>query len=64
MILQKPEQKDVIKYPCKVEITKGNKVVEILPTAQKIVEKEKKAEKGAKDKRNKHQFREGEQKKA
>ena len=48
MILQKPEQKDVIKYPCKVEITKGNKVVEVLPLNEKIVEKEKKSEKLAK----------------
>ena len=60
MILQKPEQKDVIKYPCKVEITKGNKVVEVLPLNEKIVEKEKKSEKLAKEKRGqKNEFREG-----
>lgn len=48
MILQKPDQKDVIKYPCKVEITKGNKTVDTLPTTEKIVEKEKKNDKAGK----------------
>ena len=60
MILQKPEQKDVIKYPCKVEITKGNRVIEVLPTVEKIVEKEKKSEKIGKDKRGqKNELRDG-----
>lgn len=65
MILQKPDQKDVIKYPCRVEIYRGDKKLETLPSTEKIVEKEKKSEKVGKEKRvQKGEFREGEQKKA
>lgn len=35
----------MIKYPWKVEITKGDKTVELLPNVEKVVDKEKKQDK-------------------